>query len=322
MSADLRLSKEWSVAGLPCVVLENRHVRVVVVPQLGGKVLSLVDKASDLELLWRNDRVPLRPAAWGSGFDDQFVGGWDEMFPNDEPELLRGEPLPDHGELWILPWAARTGRGPGTVWVELEVNTPVSHATVRRRLTLGAGPRLVAGYRVTNDGRADLPYLFKSHLAMALQADSAVDLAAEEVLVHPFGEPRARPAAGSTRWPWLEADGVRHDLRRRPDTSARGVSEFFLAPSMCRGYCAVSHPSAGSGLRLSWDKAALPSCWLFGSHGGGWRGLDVLVLEPCTGFPLSVAAGVAAGTHQVLAAGGVKEWELVVEVGAPTVDGG
>ena len=68
---------------------------------------------------------------------------------------------------------------------------------------------------------------------------------------------------------------------------------------------------------LGWDAADLPSCWLFASHGGGWRGHDVLVLEPCTGHPLSVADGAAAGTHQVLEAGATRSWSLTAAVGRP-----
>jgi hypothetical protein len=44
-------------------------------------------------------------------------------------------------------------------------------------------------------------------------------------------------------------------------------------------------------------------------------GLDVLVLEPCMGHPLSVVDGAAAGTHQVLPAGATKEWSLTAWVG-------
>jgi hypothetical protein len=94
------------------------------------------------------------------------------------------------------------------------------------------------------------------------------------------------------------------------------VSEFLLATSMERGECSVAHPAEGTGLRLSWDRHELPSCWLFASYGGGWRGLDVLVLEPCTGYPLSVAAGVQAGTHQTLPARATKSWQLTAQIGS------
>jgi galactose mutarotase-like enzyme len=313
----VRLSTEWALAGQPAVVLENRRVRVVVLPALGGKIISLVDKTADTELLWRNPRVPLRPSALGAGYDDNFLGGWDELFPNDEPEELGGEPMPDHGELWTSPWSVMTGQDSGQGWVELTVQPPISATTVTRRLTLDDGPGIRVDYRVTNAGRRDLPYLWKSHVAVALQPDSRVDMAADTVLLHEFGDPRGRPADPLVRWPTLTADGVEHDLRGLPDTRERGVSEFLLATRMHAGRCSVGHPAAATGLSLRWDLADLPSCWLFASYGGGWRGLDVLVLEPCTGFPLSVTEGVAAGTHRVLPAGQTVAWSLEALVGAP-----
>jgi len=315
------LSTEWSLAGQPAVVLENRWLRAVVLPGLGSKIVSLVDKRADAELLWRNPRVPLRPVPFGAVYDDHFVGGWDELFPNDEPEVLAGERVPDHGELWTLPWDARTGSGDGEVSLDLAIATPVSGCRVNKRLVLGAGPELRLEHAVTNEGRRPLPFLWKSHVAVALHPDTVVDLAARDVLVHEFGEPRVRPPGGVFRWPGPTVDGVSHDFRRRPDTSRRGVSEFLLATGLDRGACGVEHPAAGTGLRLAWDLADLPSCWLFASHGGGWRGLDVLVLEPCTGYPLSVAAGVAAGTHQVLPAGATRSWTLTAAIGPAPSDG-
>lgn len=310
------ISTEWSLAGQPAVIMENRYVRAVLLPGLGGKIISLVDKRADAELLWRNDRVPVRPVPFGSGYDDAFLGGWDELFPNDEPEVLAGEPMPDHGELWSSPWTV-TGHGVDDhgVWVELTLRPPISGTTIVRRLVLGREPSLLADYRVTNEGRRDLPYLWKSHVAVRLHRDTEISMAARDVLVHEFGDPRVRPPAGSFSWPTVGVDGVRHDFRRLPDTSDRGVSEFLLATSLEHGRCGVSHRGAGTGLTLQWDAAELPSCWLFASYGGGWRGLDVLVLEPCTGHPLSVTDGVAAGTHQVLAAGATKQWSLTATVG-------
>jgi hypothetical protein len=308
---------------LQAVVLENQATRVVALPALGGKIVSLVDKRVDGELLWRNSRVPLRPAAFGSSYDDQFLGGWDELYPNDMAEELAGEPVPDHGELWAVPWAWTVGSAEDEIWLELTVTGAVTGTEVVKRLTLGTGSDLVIDYRITNTGRVDQPFLWKSHVAVELFPDTVIDLPAGEVLVHEFGLPRARPAVGgSFTWPYLSADGVRHDLRTLPDTTERGVSEFLIATTLERGECSVLHPSHQTGLRLLWDRTQLPSCWLFASYGGGWRGLTVLVLEPCTGYPLSVNDGIRAGTHQVLPAGATKSWQLTAEIGLTGEVGG
>lgn len=322
MSADPwttpRISTEWALSGEPAVILQNRLLRAVVLPGLGGKIISLVDKNADLELLWRNDRVPVRPVPYGSSYDDKFLGGWDELFPNDEPETLAGEAMPDHGELWTLPWRLRNSGVDGDgAWIELVVRTPASATEISKRLLLGTGPQLRADYRLTNEGRRDLPYLWKSHVAVRLEPDTTTTMAARRVLVHEFGDPRTVPAGRSFDWPIAVVDGVEHDFRSLPPARQRGVTEFLLATSLERGACGVAHPSRASGLTLTWDAEELPSCWLFGSYGGGWRGLDVLVLEPCTGYPLSVAEGVAAGTHRVLPAGATRRWSLTAQVGPP-----
>lgn len=318
MSADrgARVTTEWSIGGQPAVILENPSVRIVALPGLGGKILSIIDKRADVDLLWRNARVPVRPAAFGSSYDDQFLGGWDELYPNDMAEELAGESVPDHGELWGVPWSASVGSTASEAWLELRVTGTITGTDVLKRVSLGDGPELTVDYRITNTGRIDQPFLWKSHVAVALHPDTVVDMAAGEVLVDEFGSPRGRPESGIVTWPYLEADGTRHDLRTVPDTFKRGVSEFLLATSMERGECSVVHPGEGTGLRLSWDRQDLPSCWLFASYGGGWRGLNVLVLEPCTGYPLSVAAGVQAGTHQTLPAEASRSWQLRARIGS------
>ena len=35
-----------------------------------------------------------------SDYDSQWIGGYEELFPNDKIENLDGSLAPDHGELW------------------------------------------------------------------------------------------------------------------------------------------------------------------------------------------------------------------------------
>jgi len=53
---------------------------------------------------------PFKPVAYGAVFVDQDMSGWDEMFPTinactyPAPSPYAGITLPDHGEVWVLPW--------------------------------------------------------------------------------------------------------------------------------------------------------------------------------------------------------------------------
>ena len=97
---ELRVSADWTYRGLRVIVLENRFLRVLVLPEAGAKIWQITYKPFDADLLWNNARN--RPARHplNSRYDDVWSGGWDELFPNDEVATIEGEAYPDHGELW------------------------------------------------------------------------------------------------------------------------------------------------------------------------------------------------------------------------------
>ena len=39
-----------------------------------------------------------------SDYDSQWIGGYEELYPNDKVELINGKHAPDHGELWSSSW--------------------------------------------------------------------------------------------------------------------------------------------------------------------------------------------------------------------------
>ncbi|HEY8867905.1 MAG TPA: DUF5107 domain-containing protein [Candidatus Limnocylindrales bacterium] len=67
-----RVRRGWRHAGFEAVVVENASLRVTVLPELGGKIFELIDKAADRDVLWHNDRTPPRRAPYGAHFDDPY----------------------------------------------------------------------------------------------------------------------------------------------------------------------------------------------------------------------------------------------------------
>ncbi|MBK8794940.1 MAG: hypothetical protein IPM07_00345 [Anaerolineales bacterium] len=67
--------------GCDAWALESAQLRVVTIPALGAKVVSLLDKRSGREWLAGPGDRPLRAIAYGASFQEQDVSGWDEMFP-------------------------------------------------------------------------------------------------------------------------------------------------------------------------------------------------------------------------------------------------
>ena len=96
-----RFDPHWRHHGLECLRMENEHVAVDVLPELGAKIHRLIDKARDRDVLWHSPRVAPHVAPLHSNFDDHWSGGWDEVIPGGVPSVNRyGDELPHMGELW------------------------------------------------------------------------------------------------------------------------------------------------------------------------------------------------------------------------------
>lgn len=321
------VTSDWKYRDLQALVIENESIRAVVLPELGGKLWQLTCTRTGRDLLWHNPRPAARPVPFGATYDDVFFGGWDELFPNDIPETLAGEPFPDHGELWASPWDWRIEQAGDEARIALRMIGPISGCAIEKTLVVRAGDaHLSVHHRLTNTGRGELPYLWKQHVAVPVAESARMDLPATTMYIEDFGTPRAGGPGHVYTWPRLTgADGGTTDMSRMPPASS-GISEFQYATHLDGGWCAVTYED-GSGLGLAFDPEVFRSCWLFASY-GGWRGLEVLILEPCTGHPVSVAAGVEQGTHQILPPGGVIETTVtavaytgMAEVSGVTADG-
>jgi tetratricopeptide (TPR) repeat protein len=60
------------------LILENRYLRVTILPELGGRVFSLYDKISEREVFYKNTTVKFSPLAIRGAF---FSGGLEFSFP-------------------------------------------------------------------------------------------------------------------------------------------------------------------------------------------------------------------------------------------------
>jgi len=300
---DVRATTGLTVQGTEAVRLRNRHLSVVVLPGLGAKIWEVLDHRTGRQVLWQHPAVRPARVPFGAAFDDVFAGGWDELFPNDMPEVLAGEPEPDHGEAWSLAWdwAVDDPAADGSVTIRMRAHTPVSSCLLEKTVTLAPGARhLVVGSSVTSLSRRDLPFLWKQHLALDVADLARIDMPGRRALLEDFGSPRAGSAGTAFDWPTLVDDGVEHDMRPTLPADS-GVCEFYYVTSLDDGWCALTYGD-GTGVGLDFDRDVYPSCWVFASY-GGWRDLQVAVLEPCTGYPVSVNDGIEPGTHRVLRAG-------------------
>ncbi|HEX4785774.1 MAG TPA: DUF4432 family protein [Candidatus Sulfotelmatobacter sp.] len=298
----VRVSTDWSFRGLDAVVLENRMLRVVILPQAGGKIWQITYKPLDTDLLWNNPRISPAKLPLSSRYDDVWSGGWDELFPNDEASVIEGEGYPDHGELWTGNWTADAFSQAGLAGVRLKYVTPISSIEVEKTIRLRQDQSCIEfDHRFTNRGRSSFPFLWKLHPAMAVSPQHRIDFPQMKVRLEPAFAGTLAGASEPTEWPLINTPAGTIDLRRVPPENARQLY-FFYGTEMKGNWCALTNSATGLSCGLQFDPQVFPCCWLFATY-GGWRNYNVAVLEPCTGYPLNFEAMKAAGRHRSLAPG-------------------
>jgi len=306
----VRVDAGWAYRGFRAIVLENRLLRAVILPELGAKIWEFVHKPSDRNLLWQNPRIEPRAVPVGGGYDDNWCGGWDELFPNDAPVVHNGEALPDHGELWCQPWEWEVRSTAAEATVGLRRPGCVTPTRMEKWITLREGESVLRfRHRLENQGAAPIRFLWKLHPALAIAEHSRIDLPLGRAVIPEDWPGRLGEGITEFEWPMGRTGwGEEVDMRLLPPPTA-GTMDFFYGVELSDGWCALTDARERVGFGLAFPRQVFSSVWLFASY-GGWRGYHVAVLEPCTGYPFDLNEAVAAGRFGVLGPGESLEAEV------------
>ena len=129
-------------------VLENRYLKVTLLPEFGGRILSMIYKPTGHEQLYRTQvGVPYGMKAGNFYYDWMMVyGGIFPTFPDAE-----------HGKTWLKPWAFRiVKQTPDEVTVSMSFTDDFAYAAAPKQFNKGA-TGIEATYFVTlKAGRAAL----------------------------------------------------------------------------------------------------------------------------------------------------------------------
>lgn len=277
-----------SVTQAQVITLENAEIRLVIRPDLGGRIDQLEDCQTGHSWLWHSSNYnpdTTRSLPVGASFDEEWTGGWDEIFPNDAAGEFQGWNLVDHGELWSQRWEVLQS-SPLSLTLAYQCQT----VSVRVEKTIELDPvrpeaKLV--YWFQNQSEQQIPFLFKHHAAIAIEAGDEILL--PDCWVEPafleFSKLIGQP--GKTRFPQaIAANGDPVDLRVIPPRSSK-LQEFYYSSDLASGYCGIRNQRTQSALLMTFDTADFPFVWMFQSY-GGWRDHYVVVVEPCTTMPFDL----------------------------------
>jgi hypothetical protein len=292
----VRFDEKWQYNGCRVLRLESDVLRLDVLPELGGKILHLVHKPEDRDYLWQHPT--LRPAILpnASNYDDNFCGGWDELFPSVGPGTHAGEIYPDHGEYWTRTFEWEVDRSGDCLTLYLRAEGGVTPTRMERWITLTAGcPAVRLRHRITHRGGHAFDFLWSQHPALAVGPTHEFIIPASSGVIGSPGLGRLKAEAACFTWPKVPGrDGKFIDFSKvPPSTKAPGYEMLYLT-ELKAGWYAVIDRATRSGIGFAFDRKIFNTLWLFQSH-GGWRGLHLAIIEPCTGWPYDLAQAAAHG---------------------------
>ena len=260
------------------VTIENDAVRLEVYPQFGGKVLSLVDKADEYELLFDYPAELPTVCQYDQPYANSYYAGWDECFPAVAAGPFPSHPykgiaVPDHGELWSLPsTAVPTKDGITNVWHGLRFGYRLT-----RKLWI-EGPTIHVDYTLVNLAPFEFPFVWAMHALQSMHSPAELAL--------PGGTYRLSHDAQNNRidapftWP---ITGAGQDISRpnqMPPSQAWKV--FSAEPISAPAY--VRYPSRGRSLKIEYSSEdGVEAYWGVWVNTGGWVRQNHFAIEPTTG---------------------------------------
>ncbi|SFD84725.1 Galactose mutarotase [Paenibacillus catalpae] len=290
----------------------SSRLELTLIPSLGSKVVSLKDVISGREWLSRT-AIPLGNKGYASSFAESDGSGWDEMFPTVDACRLEQSPwtgidLPDHGEVWSLPW-------------QCELRDDRLHCVVNgRRMPY----RLEKTYSFTNDGRLridyiahnlapdPLPFLWAAHPLFQAKAGMEIIVPARLERIAVSYSHNRRLGDKGTLLPWPQPlPDIRLNIVEAE--SAGTAEKFYFDGGLPEGKVSLYDPVSKEKLTMTFPKEQVPYLAVWANYGGYLNQYHV-ALEPATGFLDDASTAWSEGEIAVIAGHGRYEWFLELEL--------
>ena len=277
--------------GFAVHVLANEEVELAVVPELGAKIISLKDLRTGREWLWHPpDGARLFKNDLSDDFSASPLVGIDECLPTIEPCCWQGRELPDHGEVWSMPWQMDAGAWKNGI-LKTRARLKISPFELNRTIEL-QGNNILISYELHNLGKMEESFLWAMHPLLRLETG--------DQLVLPDS---TRQLLNGEVW----VDAVTSAI---PD---RRCAKIFARP-VKEGWAAIHNQDKGDRLEFVWETAENNTLGLWLTR-GGWHGHHHLAIEPTNADDDSLAVAAVRKHCGKVAGKSSVSWQLCLRVG-------
>lgn len=277
--------------GFAVYVLGNEYAEMSLVPELGGKIISLKNLQTNREWLWHpQDGLKLFKNHAHDDFSLSPLVGMDECLPTILPCQWRQRQLPDHGEVWSRPWQVDEDAWQNGI-LKAGLQLSVSPLVFNRTIELN-GNEVRFTYLLSNTAATEEHFVWALHPLLQLADGDELDLpdSTRELL------------NGET---WVDAVASVIPEKKFAKAFARPVSE---------GWVAIKNDVTGDRLEFAWDPAENNTLGLWLTR-GGWHGHHHFAIEPTNANDDSLAVAAGRGHCGRIGGNSTVTWQLTLRVG-------
>lgn len=311
---------EIDYQGLNALEMQDEAIRLIILPEWGGKIVSLYDKSHNREWLYINtnfnfQRLPTYDSNYIRDFD---IGGFDECFPNIGAGLYpawpwRGVVMPDHGEVWALPWEVVQNNSGMTLSVE-GVRLPYK---LEKRIELHSDG-LWMYYSAMNRTRFDMPMLWSSHPLLDVRKGMYLEVPTDSIRIDScnplFSDLFGVKPGEIISWPQYREKDFSIILGAEAQISAKMVARKLSA-----GNVSLIDSQKGRSLTFHFDPNVVTHCGIWLNY-CGWAGKPGaepyynIGFEPCIGVADRLDVALDLGEAGLLAARDKFTWYLHISL--------
>ncbi len=274
--------------GLTAWKLENDVLCAAFLPGYACKMASLVHKKTGREFLFQSSDETLRVPEYGASFADYDSSGFDEVFPSIDacpyPDgAWKGLPIPDHGEVWALPWESVCA--PNGLSIKAVVHSPVFPYIFSKNISL-KGNEIIFEYRVENTATEEFKFIWTPHCLLNCSAATRILTPAQltQVMTVEHSTKHLGPWGTLHNYPLTtDVRGLKMDLSATEPRSVCNCEKFYFTDKNTAGWCGIEHTDTHEKLIYTYDAEKVPYLGIWKTQ-GGYRGDYNIALEPCTGI--------------------------------------
>lgn len=265
--------------------IDSELLRAVILPQKGANLAALIHKSSGKQLLFQRPGAEFSSQPYAGTYTSAENAGMDDMFPTIDACFMHQFPwegvlLPDHGEVWSLPWQVQESNET----LRLSVHGVRLPYTLEKELSFSSPGVLHIHYKLTNHSPFPFDYQWAAHCMLNCDEGSQILLPEEtkrltiifsnESVMGSYGDSLDFPIA-------TLRDGSQRDMRIMRPTAAQAVCKYYLNDVLCQGWCAVKMPQSQVAVGFSWPVEKVPYLALLPNE-GGWDNASTMHIEPTT----------------------------------------